>query len=363
MLERTMAAKQEQLSVDLMAVLEELRGKVSDRKLRLFAADSVSAYWGRQQFWPWSESLPVRIVRDVAEGKDTQDRLRNVSVQFFGPVSVALQSFLADSSWDAAQSTCEQILANVEDEARRQAEHSVSHVIRQAGDNAGNQVFVLEEVSTDWDKDYRFRSKGDPRSFRTLAWEEAWRTAGVALQQAFQRGPGSFRRWWTLAAEAKETAMRAGTREAGKSGIEEWGAAGKAVEDAIRDVGQRAVQAAEEAERASDFPDQVRERIDRARQQARNKWERRLCGLLYELIGFPFRPLPVIDPSWQSWDENRIRKMAQTIYDECAFDDLPILADALEDAGCDNADILMHCRSGGEHVRGCWVVDLLLNKS
>jgi hypothetical protein len=41
---------------------------------------------------------------------------------------------------------------------------------------------------------------------------------------------------------------------------------------------------------------------------------------------------------------------------------MPILADALEDAGCDNADILQHCRGAGEHVRGCWVVDLVLGK-
>ena len=44
------------------------------------------------------------------------------------------------------------------------------------------------------------------------------------------------------------------------------------------------------------------------------------------------------------------------------FDDLPVLADALEEAGCDNREILAHYRSGGEHVRGCWVVDLMLGK-
>ena len=53
---------------------------------------------------------------------------------------------------------------------------------------------------------------------------------------------------------------------------------------------------------------------------------------------------------------------AQAIYDEPAFDRLPILADAVTDAGCDNADILTHCRGDGRHVRGCWVVDLLLGK-
>jgi hypothetical protein len=66
-----------------------------------------------------------------------------------------------------------------------------------------------------------------------------------------------------------------------------------------------------------------------------------------------------IDRNWCSAD---VVGIAQSIYDERAFDRLPILADALEDAGCDNADILNHCRSGGEHVRGCWVVDLVLGK-
>ena len=74
-----------------------------------------------------------------------------------------------------------------------------------------------------------------------------------------------------------------------------------------------------------------------------------------------FRPLP-LDPRWLAWNDGAVRKMAQVIYDDRAFDRLPILADALEDAGCDNAAILSHCRGPGEHVRGCWVVDLLLGK-
>ncbi len=55
--------------------------------------------------------------------------------------------------------------------------------------------------------------------------------------------------------------------------------------------------------------------------------------------------------------------LAEAIYADRAFDRLPILADALEEAGCDNADILSHCRGDGPHVRGCWVVDLVLGKS
>ncbi len=57
-----------------------------------------------------------------------------------------------------------------------------------------------------------------------------------------------------------------------------------------------------------------------------------------------------------------VAALAQTIYADRAFDRLPILADALEEAGCDNADILTHCRGDGPHVRGCWVVDLILGK-
>ena len=62
------------------------------------------------------------------------------------------------------------------------------------------------------------------------------------------------------------------------------------------------------------------------------------------------------------WRTTNVHELARTIYDEEAFDRLPILADALEDAGCTDRDILDHCRQPGEHVRGCWVVDLVLGK-
>ena len=91
--------------------------------------------------------------------------------------------------------------------------------------------------------------------------------------------------------------------------------------------------------------------------------EQGLCDLIRDVIGNPFRPSPSLPHVTFAWNDGAIRKMAQIIYDDRAFDRLPLLADALEEAGCDNADILGHCRGGGEHVRGCWVVDLLLGKS
>jgi hypothetical protein len=56
------------------------------------------------------------------------------------------------------------------------------------------------------------------------------------------------------------------------------------------------------------------------------------------------------------------RRLAETIYQERAYDRLPILADALEESGCNQQDVLTHLRSGGEHVRGCWALDLVTGR-
>jgi hypothetical protein len=77
-----------------------------------------------------------------------------------------------------------------------------------------------------------------------------------------------------------------------------------------------------------------------------------------------FGPPPVsLDPAWLAWNGGTVPAIARRVYDDRAFHDLPILADALEDAGCADPDVLAHCRGGGEHVRGCWVVDLILGKT
>lgn len=86
--------------------------------------------------------------------------------------------------------------------------------------------------------------------------------------------------------------------------------------------------------------------------------EREQCRILRCIFGNPFRPV-FIDSAWQT---GTIISLAQGIYDDRAYDRLPILADALEEAGCTNAEILAHCRSEGPHFRGCWVVDVVLGK-
>jgi hypothetical protein len=80
--------------------------------------------------------------------------------------------------------------------------------------------------------------------------------------------------------------------------------------------------------------------------------------LLRDIFGNPFR-LAAVDPSWFT---STVLALASQMYDSRDFSPMPILADALQDAGCDNDDILNHCRQPGEHFRGCWVVDLLLGK-
>jgi hypothetical protein len=80
--------------------------------------------------------------------------------------------------------------------------------------------------------------------------------------------------------------------------------------------------------------------------------------LMHCIFGNPFHPVTLE----QTWLTTNVTALAQAIYDERAFERMPIIGDALEDAGCDNADILNHCRQPGEHVRGCWVVDLVLGK-
>jgi hypothetical protein len=84
----------------------------------------------------------------------------------------------------------------------------------------------------------------------------------------------------------------------------------------------------------------------------------RQAALLHHIVGNPVAP-PVFDPAWRTPGATAI---AQAAYEDRHWDDLPFLADALEEAGCTDEAMLAHCRESGEHVRGCWALDLVLGK-
>ena len=92
-----------------------------------------------------------------------------------------------------------------------------------------------------------------------------------------------------------------------------------------------------------------RNRIDRAAQ----------CDLIRDIFGNPFGPV-AFDPEWQT---STVVALAQHMYASRDFSVMPHLADVLQDAGCEHANVLAHCRGPGPHVRGCWVIDRLLGRS
>ena len=96
----------------------------------------------------------------------------------------------------------------------------------------------------------------------------------------------------------------------------------------------------------------------RSEHSARKAVEAAHAALLRCLLGDRFR---AVAPDW-AWRTSTVLNLARGTYADRAFDRLPILADALADAGCEGTAILEHCRGPGPHARGCWVVDLLLGK-
>jgi tetratricopeptide (TPR) repeat protein len=84
------------------------------------------------------------------------------------------------------------------------------------------------------------------------------------------------------------------------------------------------------------------------------------ADVVREVIGDPFRRGPGIAPEWLAWNGGVVLQLARTIYEELAFGLMPVLADALQEAGCTDEALLDHCRSSAGHLRGCWALDLVL---
>jgi hypothetical protein len=106
----------------------------------------------------------------------------------------------------------------------------------------------------------------------------------------------------------------------------------------------------------------MRSSVGDADTAARREWlgqRRALARLFREIFGNPFR---VVECN-KKWRTDIVVLLARQMFESRDFSVMPILADALEDAGCAEEQILDHCRGPGPHVRGCWVVDLLLGKA
>jgi hypothetical protein len=116
--------------------------------------------------------------------------------------------------------------------------------------------------------------------------------------------------------------------------------------------------AAEEPARKATQKTQLRETWAAVQAQS----AREQAALIRDVIGNPFHR-PRLTARELSWEGGLVARLAEGIYEESAFDQLPILGDALEEAGCTDEAILGHCRGGEPHVRGCWVVDLATGRT
>jgi hypothetical protein len=135
-------------------------------------------------------------------------------------------------------------------------------------------------------------------------------------------------------------------------------ASGGASESAVKAAVNAAAAAADyAAERAAHFALEAAVRTG-ARGLAE---EHAQAELLREVVGPPPRSR-MIDPACLAWNDGLVPRLAGAIYEEGRFDDLPILADALMEAGCANTTVLEHCRRRHGHWRGCWLIDALLDK-
>ena len=131
------------------------------------------------------------------------------------------------------------------------------------------------------------------------------------------------------------------------------------------DYGHLALEAYQEATGEDDFPNDYYSArgVAGKRPQLRGRWIRSDRGLrrkypmLWRLVQKP----PVIDPAWLKWKRGTVKRIASSIHQDKSWAQLPILADALEEAGCSDAFVLDHLRAGRRHARSCWVTYLLLD--
>jgi hypothetical protein len=99
------------------------------------------------------------------------------------------------------------------------------------------------------------------------------------------------------------------------------------------------------------------------------EYRQRAADLLRCVFGSPYRPAPAVDLAWLAWNGGTAQRLAEFAYAKRTLPEgtldaarLALVADALEDAGCTDAELLGHLRGPGPHVRGCWALDLITNR-
>jgi hypothetical protein len=127
-----------------------------------------------------------------------------------------------------------------------------------------------------------------------------------------------------------------------------------AVVNAVSADSLAAIHANAAAFTADEAADDDDDPVNRTKWEAERVWE---AGVLRDIFGNPFRPV-AIDPAWQT---PAVISLARAISQGRSFDRMPELVGALEDSGCHDAEILSHCRMPTGHVRGCWVIDAMLD--
>jgi hypothetical protein len=188
--------------------------------------------------------------------------------------------------------------------------------------------------------------------------------------------------WHLVTAEDSRRAIEVSERYAeGRAGLRELSAAlvlaaatpdraayfaasrnpAKTVWEACAAANDLAVDAATREDRAAVVDPATANRFEAAQARARAAEAREQANLLREIVGNPFRP-PAVAASVLAWHGGTVPRLARAVYDERRFGDLPVLADALEEAGCSDPDVLGHCRRAGGHVPGCWVLDRILDQ-
>jgi hypothetical protein len=190
--------------------------------------------------------------------------------------------------------------------------------------------------------------------------------------------------WGVLADECSRRAVEVAERYAdGLAALEALNAARESAEEAARKVSDTMVERYPQGyEDSDDYRAGCRtEQIAWDAYETANTDRERLQSLVWsdgvegqarflrDLIGNPFRPTPAIMPAWLTWNEGTVKRLAEDAYEQRSMpigtldnSRLGLLADALEDAGCTDPDMLGHLRGPGPHVRGCWPVDLILAK-